>query len=102
MSGLATSSSAGGAAPGTFLILPADGTGHPPVGNRGGEDRDVGRQRRLAGVQHLLRALDMRCTATPAGSGTDTGPLTSVTRAPSSASAAAIAWPCRPLERLAM
>ena len=91
MSGLATSSSAGGAAPGSFLILPADGTGHPPVGNRGGEDRDIGRQRRLARVQHLLRAFDMRDRRHRPDRAPHTGPLTSVTRAPSAASAAAIA-----------
>ena len=43
-----------------------------------------------------------RTTATPAGSGSWTGPLTSVTSAPAAASAAAIAWPCSPDERLAM
>ena len=40
--------------------------------------------------------------ATPAGSGIATGPETSRTSAPSRASAAAMAWPCLPEERLAM
>ena len=39
---------------------------------------------------------------TPAGSAIETGPDTSRTSAPSFASAAAMAWPCLPDERLAM
>ena len=39
---------------------------------------------------------------TPGGSGTVTGPETSTTSAPEAAAAAAMAWPCRPEERLAM
>ena len=41
-------------------------------------------------------------TVTPAGSGSATGPLTSVTSAPSAAAALAKAWPCLPEERLAI
>src|SRR5262245_43726880 len=41
-------------------------------------------------------------TVTPGGSGTLTGPETSVTSAPAAAAAAAMAWPCLPEERLAM
>ena len=67
--GLGTSSSAGGAAPGSFLILPGRAPATLPVGDGGGEDRDVGRQRRLAGVQHLLRRFRPDAPRTPAGSG---------------------------------
>ena len=45
--------------------------------------RDVGRQRGLHRLQHLLRGLDLRRTSTPAGSASSTGPDTSVTSAPS-------------------
>ena len=73
----------------------------PPVGDGGGADRDVHRQRRLAGGQHLARGLDMddgdaggnRLLRRAADQGH---------RAPSRASAAAMAWPCLPEERLAM
>ena len=50
----------------------------------------------------ISRALSIRITATPGGSGIPTGPETSVTAAPARAAAAAMAWPCRPDERLAM
>ena len=50
----------------------------------------------------ISRADSTRRTVTPGGSGTATGPETRVTRAPSAASAAAMAWPCLPLLRLAM
>ncbi len=73
-----------------------------PVGDGGDEDRGVGRQQLLDRVAHLARRLDMDGRVTPAGSAIDTGPETSRTSAPSRASAAAIAWPCLPDERLAM
>ena len=41
---------------GQLLDLARGGARDAPIGNRGGEHRDIGRQRRLAGVQHLLRA----------------------------------------------
>src|SRR5262249_54431957 len=56
----------------------------------------------------LVTAASMSCavvtltTATPGGSGTLTGPETSVTSAPASAAGAAVAWPCLPGERLAV
>src|SRR5215467_8290958 len=56
----------------------------------------------------FVTAASMSCAvvtltmATPGGSGTFTGPDTSVTWAPASAAAAAMAWPCLPEERLAM
>ena len=43
-----------------------------------------------------------RTISTPAGSGSWVGPLTSRVLAPARASAAAIAWPCLPDERLPM
>ena len=58
----------------------------PPVGDGGGEDRDVGRQRRSRRPQHFARV--STCTVlTPGGSGMATGPETSVTSAPASAAA---------------
>ena len=83
MSGFGTSSSAGGAAPGCFLILPRRRVRHAPVGHRGGEHRDIGRQRRLGMPSSICARALHRRTVTPGGSGTATGPLTSVTRAPS-------------------
>ena len=73
----------------------------PPIRHRRDKDGDLGRQSRPAGGQHLLGRLDTD-HRTPGGSGIATGPLTSVTRAPRSARAAAMAWPCRPLLRLAI
>ena len=73
----------------------------PPVRDGRDEDRDVSRHRRLDGTEHLGGGLDV-ANRDPAGSGTVTGPDTSVTLAPASWSASAMAWPCRPEERLAM
>ncbi len=57
MSGFSTSSSLGEAlAP--FLIFSLASRRHAPVGDGGGEDGDVGRQRRAHGLQHLARGLD--------------------------------------------
>ena len=102
MSGLGTSVSVGGGAARAFFSFGSDAVRHPPIGHGGGEHRDVGRQRRLAGGQHLAPPSRPGARRRPAGRARATGPLTSVTRAPSAASAAAIAWPCWPLLRLAM
>src|SRR6516225_3379789 len=56
----------------------------------------------LATAASMSCALVILTTATPGGSGTLTGPDTSVTSAPASAAAAAMAWPCLPEERSAM
>lgn len=50
----------------------------------------------------ISRAVSTSMRVTPAGVGRVTGPATSVTRAPSAASAPAMAKPCFPDERLAM
>ena len=50
----------------------------------------------------MSRADSTWTVVTPGGSGSVTGPATSVTRAPSAASAAAMEWPCLPLLRFAM
>ena len=50
----------------------------------------------------ICRAVSTRITATPSGGGTLAGPVTNVTLAPRSRSAAAIAVPCAPEERLAI
>ena len=41
-----------------FLIFSRGLGGDAPVGHGGGEDGDVGRQRRAHGLQHLARGLD--------------------------------------------
>ena len=53
-------------------------------------------------ASRISRAVSTWIVVTPAGSGIVTGPETRRTSAPSLASAAAIAWPCLPDERLAM
>ena len=53
-------------------------------------------------VRAMSSALSTSIRSTPVGVARCTGPLTSVTRAPSAAAAAAMAKPCFPLERLAM
>ena len=50
----------------------------------------------------ISRALSTCTIVTPEGSGKVTGPEIRVTRAPASAAAFAMAWPCLPEERLAM
>ena len=101
MSGFSTSASAG-VPPAPLLHLFGRRVGDAPVGDGGGEDRDIGRQRGLDRRQHLARAISTWTVATPAGSASVTGPETSVTRAPAAAAAAAMAWPCLPEERLAI
>ena len=73
----------------------------PPVGDGGDEDRGVGGQRREHRFGHLLGGFDVDALDA-GGVASATGPATSVTRAPASAAAAAIANPCRPDERLAI
>jgi hypothetical protein len=50
----------------------------------------------------ISRAVSTATTSTPEGAGTLAGPVTKVTRAPRSRSAAASAVPCAPEERLAI
>jgi hypothetical protein len=64
--------------------------GDAPVRDRGGEHADVGRQRGLD-ARSMSRAVSTRTVLTPGGSGSVTGPLTSVTSAPAAAAARAIA-----------
>ena len=59
MSGFSASASVGGGAPAAFLTLLPLRVGDVPVGDGGGEDRGVGRQRRLDGGEHLARGLDL-------------------------------------------
>ena len=67
MSGFSARSSVGGAPPRRFLIFCAAALGDPPVGDRGGADRDVDRQRRLAGGQHLLAPIPPAPRSRPPG-----------------------------------
>src|SRR5690242_1667187 len=101
MSGLGVSSSAGGAAPGFFLILADAGLAifqsATAAAHTATSTLPASRQ-----AASIWSAESIFTTVTPAGSGTLTGPLTSVTSAPSCASAAAIAWPCLPDEWLEM
>ena len=101
MSGLGASSSAGGAAPGFFSILAEAGlaafqsaTAAAQTATSTGAGLQVGRQHLVGGLIFTI--------FTPTGSATATGPLTSVTSAPSRARAAAMAWPCLPDEWLEM
>ena len=57
MSGFSTSASFGGP-PASFFSFCSPAVGDAPVGDRGGEHADVGRQRRLDRAQHVARALD--------------------------------------------
>ena len=59
MSGFSTSDKARRGFARLLLDLLAAGLRHPPVGDRGGEDRDIHRQRALDRFQHLARAFDM-------------------------------------------
>ena len=56
----------------------------------------------VATASRICCAVSTAITSTPCGAGTDAGPVTKLTRAPRSRSAAAIAAPCAPLERLAI
>ena len=101
MSGLGVSSSAGGAAPGFFLILALAGlaTFQSATAAAKTATSSLPAARQAASI---WSAESIFTTVTPAGSGTVTGPLTSVTSAPSCARAAAMAWPCLPEEWLEM
>ncbi|MNL25529.1 hypothetical protein D3C87_1470140 [compost metagenome] len=101
ISGFSISCSAGGASPGCFLIFCSE--------------EPATRQSATAATMTAISTGSLEITAsrissarstwtvaTPAGSAIVTGPETSVTSAPNSASAAAMAWPCLPEERLAM
>ena len=73
MSGFSTSASVGAAAR-AFLSLLRPALADAPVGDRGGEHGDVGRQRRLdRRAASRARSRPRRC-CTPGGSGTLTGP----------------------------
>src|SRR5579883_708236 len=97
MSGLGVSSSAGGAAPGCFLILAVAGLAIFQSATAAAHTAtSVFPAARHAAS--IWSAESIFTTFTPAGAGTVTGPLTSVTSAPSCASAAAMAWPCLPDE----
>jgi hypothetical protein len=74
---------------------------HPPVRHGGGEDGGIGGQGGPHGRGHLGGGFHP-ITSTPGGGGTLAGPVTKLTRAPRSRSAAASAVPCAPEERLAM
>lgn len=73
----------------------------PPVGDGGDHHGGIGGQRVGDRLRHVARGFDIHAGNTRRV-GSVTGPATSVTRAPSAASAPAIAKPCRPEERLAM
>ena len=87
---------------GDLLDLLAGGIGRAPVGDGGDEDRGVGGQKLLDRVAHFFGALDMDGLHAGGIGDQSTGPETRRTSAPSRASAAAMAWPCLPDERLAM
>ncbi len=59
MSGFSTSASSGVVVPDLFFQLLLAGIGDAPVGDRGGEDRNVGGQRALDRVQHVARGFDL-------------------------------------------
>ena len=88
------------ASPVALLDLARRHPRRPPVGDRGGADGDVRRQRAPRPPPASRARSRHARTVTPGGSGSCTGPLTRVTAAPASASAAAMAWPCRPEEWL--
>ena len=90
----------GGGAPGAFLILPVAAVATRQSATAAAQHGDIGRQRGRQ-ASSICRAVSTRIDGDAGGSGSATGPLTRVTRAPRAASAAAIAWPCRPLLRLA-
>ena len=62
--------------------------GDAPVRDRGGEDADVGTAARPRPPRSMSRALSTRTVFTPGGSGSVTGPDTSVTSAPAAAAGA--------------
>ena len=68
------SSARAGSAPPFFLIFCVAGIGDAPIGDRGGEDGDIGRQRRFDGRRASRAALSTWTVVTPAGSGRATGP----------------------------
>ena len=72
-----------------------------PIGDRGGEDGDIGRQRFFNRVEHLPRGLDFDDSyARRVGQVDGTAHQHHV--GAGCAAAAAMAWPCLPEERLAM
>ena len=75
MSGFSVSASGGGPAGAVLLDLASRSrVAGAPVGDRGGHDRDVGRQRRLDRGQHLARRLDMDHRRRPADRGSPPAP----------------------------
>ena len=89
-----------GAPPFCFLILPPAASTRQSATAAAPMKTSAGKAALTAAS--ISRAVSMRRVSTPAGSGRLTGPVTSVTRAPACAAAAAIAWPCLPEERLAI
>ena len=86
-----------------LLELAVARLGDAPVGDRGGEHRDVGRQRRSRPRASMSRArLDLHDRNAGRIRHTRPGPKPESTSAPAAAAARAIAWPCFPDERLAM
>ena len=101
MSGLGASSSAGGAAPGFFLILAVAGRAAFQSATAAAQTAmsTVPAARQAASIWSADSTWTVR---SPGGSAMATGPLTSVTSAPSRARALAMAWPCLPEEWLEM
>ncbi len=102
ISGLATRRSSGAAPPGCFLILPVHGSATRQSATAATTDGRISAGSAAPTAASISAAVSTRTTATPAGSAIVTGPATRVTRAPRAASAAAMAWPWRPLLRLAI
>ena len=101
MSGLGASAIAGGGASADFLsFCPAGAATRQSATAAAQTATSAGSARRQAAS--ISSAVSTCTTSTPFGSGRRTGPETSVVRAPSAASAVAMAWPCLPDERLAM
>ena len=100
MSGFSVEPSGAGSLP-SFFSFWRRLAGRAPIGDRGGEDRDVGRQRRLDGRQHLARALDPH-DAHARRIGDRDRPGDERHLGAGRGGGGAMAWPWRPDERLAM
>ena len=99
ISGFGTSSSAG--APAAFFSLPTAGAATRQSATAAAHTATSAGSAAWHAAS-IAAAVSTATTAAPAGSGSATGPRTSVTRAPSDTSAAAIACPCCPELRFAM
>ena len=101
MSGFSASASAGGGAPASFFtfeplapVTRQSATAAAKTAASAGSAAST--------AASISAAVSTSTTVAPAGRGASAGPVTKVTRAPRRASAAAMALPCRPEERLAM